>query len=382
MISGMAGIMFKQLGWIVSIIMIVSTTAALTLVPMLCSIMLSNKPKTGKLHLAIFGPVNKFLDWLSNGYGRFIAWCMKHKVIVLTSALAVFVLVMALLWPRIKTEYFPKADQGRLSITVELPIGTAQSVTADVADRIYRKIAADVPEIKVLNYRYGQADTDNAFASMQANGAYLISMNVNLGSMENRERSVFEIADIIRKDLATFPEIRKATVTEGGGGMGGATTVTVEVYGYDFDTTEGVAKTLRDKMFADPSFTQVNISRDQYTPEYQVDFDREKLALNGLSSTFFIDSSRKVRRKTTFHVILRGVERERRGTERSVCRVHDAHRSIDCAFHPGSALLRMTEKGFCFLHNPKRTFFTEICVFPEGMAYPCQGSSCNEIPMA
>ena len=37
MISGMAGIMFKQLGWIVSIIMIVSTTAALTLVPMLCS---------------------------------------------------------------------------------------------------------------------------------------------------------------------------------------------------------------------------------------------------------------------------------------------------------------------------------------------------------
>ena len=285
MISGMAGIMFKQLGWIVSIIMIVSTTAALTLVPMLCSIMLSNKPKTGKLHLAIFGPVNKFLDWLSSGYGRFIAWCMKHKLIVLTSALAVFVLVMALLWPRIKTEYFPKADQGRLSITVELPIGTAQSVTADVADRIYRKIAADVPEIKVLNYRYGQADTDNAFASMQANGAYLISMNVNLGSMENRERSVFEIADIIRKDLATFPEIRKATVTEGGGGMGGATTVTVEVYGYDFDTTEGVAKTLRDKMFADPSFTQVNISRDQYTPEYQVDFDREKLALNGLSST-------------------------------------------------------------------------------------------------
>ena len=285
MISGMAGIMFKQLGWIVSIIMIVSTTAALTLVPMLCSIMLSNKPKTGKLHLAIFGPVNRFLDWLSSGYGRFIAWCMKHKLIVLTSALAVFVLVMALLWPRIKTEYFPKADQGRLSITVELPIGTAQSVTADVADRIYRKIAADVPEIKVLNYRYGQADTDNAFASMQANGAYLISMNVNLGSMENRERSVFEIADIIRKDLATFPEIRKATVTEGGGGMGGATTVTVEVYGYDFDTTEGVAKTLRDKMFADPSFTQVNISRDQYTPEYQVDFDREKLALNGLSST-------------------------------------------------------------------------------------------------
>ena len=285
MITGMAGVMFKQLGWIVSIIMIVSTTAALTLVPMLCSIMLTNKAKTGKLHMAIFGPINKFLDGLSSGYGKFIDWCMKHKTIVLLSSLAVFVLVMALLAPRIKTEYFPKADQGRLSVTAELPIGTSQAVTADVAQRIYAKIAADVPEIKVLNYRFGQADTDNAYASMQANGAYLISMNINLGSMENRERSVFEIADIIRADLASFPEIRKANVTEGAGGMGGATTVKVEVYGYDFDTTEEVAKDLRDKMFADPSFTQVNISRDQYTPEYQVDFDREKLAINGLSST-------------------------------------------------------------------------------------------------
>ena len=285
MISGMAGIMFKQLGWIVSIIMIVSTTAALTLVPMLCSIMLSNKPKTGKLHLAIFGPVNRFLDWLSSGYGRFISWCMKHKAIVLTNSLAVFLVVMIFLWPRIKTEYFPKADQGRLTVTIELPIGTAQSVTAELAEKVYQKIKADVPEIKVLNYRFGQADTDNAFASMQANGTYLISMNINLGSMEDRERSVFEIADIIRADLATFPEIRKAQVNEGGGGMGAASTVSVEDYGYDFDTTEEVAKKLRDKMFADESFTQVVISRDQYTPEYQVDFDREKLALNGLSST-------------------------------------------------------------------------------------------------
>ena len=68
MVSGMAGIMFKQLGWIVSIIMIVSTTAALTLVPMLCSRMLKAGPKTGKLHMAIFGPINRFLDWISRGY--------------------------------------------------------------------------------------------------------------------------------------------------------------------------------------------------------------------------------------------------------------------------------------------------------------------------
>ena len=42
-------------------------------------------------------------------------------------------------------------------------------------------------------------------------------------------------------------------------------------------------KEVQAKMLADPAFTQVILSRDDYTPEYQVDFDREKLALYGLN---------------------------------------------------------------------------------------------------
>jgi len=285
MINGMTGIMFKQLGWIVSIIMIVSTTAALTLVPMMCSLLLSNKPKTGKLYKAFFGPVNRFLDGISNGYSRMIAWCMQHKKIVMLLAIVIFVAVLALYAPQMKTEYFPTQDQGRLSATIELPIGTAQEVTGEVAARIYEKIVADVPEIKVLSYSFGQADSQNAFASMRSNGTYLISMNINIGSMEDRKRSTSEIADVIRADLALFPELTRATVTEGGMGMGGRASVVVEIFGYDFEETEAAAHDLRQKMLADPRFAQVILSRDQYTPEYEVDFDREKLALNGLSST-------------------------------------------------------------------------------------------------
>ncbi len=284
MISGMAGMMFKQLGWMVSIIMIVSTTAALTLVPMLCSILLTNKPKTGKLHLAIFGPINKALNGLSSGYSRLISWCMHHKRIVLIGAAAVFILVLGLYLPGMKTEFMPQSDMGRLNATIELPIGTAQDVTRDVAARIFDKIREDVPEIKVLSYRFGQADTDNAFASMQNNGTYLINMNINIGSMEERKRSSAEIADIIRADLRLFPELNRFNVNEGMG-MGGAASVQLEIYGYDFETTEQTARRVREKMMDSPVFTQAILSRDQYTPEYEVDFDREKLALNGLTST-------------------------------------------------------------------------------------------------
>ncbi len=285
MVSGMAGIMFKQLGWIVSIIMIISTAAALTLVPMLCSKMLSNKPKNGKLHRAIFDNVEKFLNAISEGYAKIIGWAMRHRKTVIFSALAIFVVVLVLLGPGVKSEYFPHSDEGRLTVSIELPVGTEQTVTGEFAKNFAARLQSEIPEIQVLQYRYGQASSDNVWGSMQSNGSYIISMNINLGSMEDRERSSAQIADIIRKDLREYPEVKKGTVSEGMGGVGGAASITLEIFGYDFDETDRIAKEIQGKMLGDENFSQVVLSRDDYTPEYQVDFDRTKLALNGLNST-------------------------------------------------------------------------------------------------
>ena len=285
LISGMSGIMFRQLGWIVSIIMIVSTCGALCLVPMLCSRMLRAGRKKNKIHDILFTPIDKGLNAISDGYARVINWAVRNRKTVIFGAFGIFLAVVILLGPGIKTEYFPHSDQGRLTVSIELNAGTSQEVTGEFARNFYNRVREEVPEIKICSYTFGQADTDNAFASMQTNGSNIISMNINLGSMEDRKRSSSEIADIIRADLKEYPEIHKGTVSEGMGGMGGAASVAVEIYGYDFQTTDRIANELRDKMAADPAFAQVTLSRDQYTPEYQVDFDRVKLAANGLNST-------------------------------------------------------------------------------------------------
>ena len=101
--------------------------------------------------------------------------------------------------------------------------------------------------------------------------------------MEDRTRSISELADIVRADLRSFPELNKFNVTEGFG-MGGRASVQLEIYGYDFTETENAARAVRNRMMDSGLFAQAILSRDQYTPEYEVDFDREKLALNGLSS--------------------------------------------------------------------------------------------------
>ena len=286
MIKGMAGIMFKQLGWITSIIMIVSTIGALTLIPMLCSQFLRFKPKTGKLHDLIFGTFNKFLDKISAGYGRMISWCIGHRTWVAVIAVVAFVGTMVGLGPLVKTDFFPSSDQGRITVQLELPAGTGQAITRNLAHEIHDKFRARIPEIVNCSYSLGQADSDNAFASMQNNGTHVVSYNVNIGSMELRERSQAEIANVIRDVLRDYPEFKKIKVTEGGGGMGGgASTADVEIYGYDFETTDRVAKEVQAKMLATGAFAQVLLSRDEYIPEYQVDFDREKLAINGLNTT-------------------------------------------------------------------------------------------------
>ena len=285
MVKGMAGILFKQLGWIVSLIMIVSTTAALTLVPMMCSQMLKAGPKTGKLHNAIFGPINKGLDAISNWYGKIIAWATTHRKATIGIAFGVFLITLITLAPGLKTELFPTSDGGRIQATIELPAGTAQSVTADLAARLYDQISAEIPEIVIMSHTFGSADTDNTFASMQTNGTNVLSLNINVGSMEKRKRSTADISAQLRSIIARFPEVRKANVREGGMSLGGGSSVEIEIYGYDFESTDVVARAIQEQMLQNPMFAQVLLSRDEYTPEYQLDLDRTKLAMNGLNST-------------------------------------------------------------------------------------------------
>ena len=287
MIKGTAGVMFKQLGWIVSIIMIVSTVGALTLVPMMCSKMLVMNPHESKFHKALFRPINKGLDAISNGYARLINWAVNHRKLVFFGMMGIFVISLVVFLPGLRTEMMPKSDSDRISITIELPVGTGQEVTGAFAKELADDFMA-MPEVKICNYSFGQADSDNAFASMRNNGTHIISYNLRIGTKTERRkaglRTSTEVAEDIRSKLNAMPNIKKANVNEGGGGMGGMSTVQVEIYGYDFGTTDRVANEIAQKL-RDKGIKQVIVGRDEYTPEYQIDFDREKLALNGMNSS-------------------------------------------------------------------------------------------------
>ena len=281
MIEGMAGVLFKPMGWMVTITLTVSMAAALTFTPVLCSKIMKQNPKKSRMQKY----VDASMGWLENIYGKALNWCVNHRKTFLFGSLAVFAASLLLIGPRIKTEFFPTQDNARISVKIKLPIGTRQEITRDLALRIDEQFRHNYPEIQAIGMSEGMADTDNTWASMQDNGTHYISMNIRLSKKTERERSMTEICDLMRKDLDQYTEIRTYEVIESGqkGGAGGQQSVDIELYGYDLDTTDRVAAEIKEKMLGVDGCTEVTISRDEYTPEYQVVFDRDKLAMNGLN---------------------------------------------------------------------------------------------------
>jgi hydrophobic/amphiphilic exporter-1 (mainly G- bacteria), HAE1 family len=104
--------------------------------------------------------------------------------------------------------------------------------------------------------------------------------------VEERTRTVWDIADEVRLSLAQYPEIVNYTVStsDGGGGMFGGSGVAVEVYGYNIEETNAVAGQLAEKMKLIEGARDVQISRDKSKPELQIVLDQEKMIMHGLNT--------------------------------------------------------------------------------------------------
>lgn len=281
MITGMAGVLFKPMGWMVTIMLTVSTAAAMTFTPVLCSLMMKQNPKKSFLQKYVDAAFN----WLNEVYGRALEWAVHHRKTIVCGAVAIFVAVVGGVGSNLRTEFFPTQDNARIGIDIQLPVGTRQEITRELALQISDRFRKEFPEIETISVTEGVADSDNTFAAIQDNGTHMISMNLSLLKKTERERSLSEICDIMRKELGEYTEIRKFEVRESGqkGGVSGQSSVDVELYGYDLETTDRIAEEIRQMMLNIEGCTEVSISRDEYTPEYQVVFDREKLAMNGLN---------------------------------------------------------------------------------------------------
>jgi len=290
MTGGIAGIMFKQLGWIVTIVICTSTVAAITLTPMLTAKMLRFKAiHTYKGMGVLFKPVDKFLDWLDDAYATMLTWTVRHRAVTIIGAFLIFLASLFLL-SQVPVEMLPKSDNGQITATVELPVSANLEQSMTIAHLLEKAFVERCPEIKTISVSSG-ADDQAGFAALFGNsGTNNISYMIMLEDLSVRkkigQRGVEAIAEVMREEMAKLPEVVKYAVSTdgGGGGMMGGGGMAVKVFGYNFDETTAIANQLADRMRTVKGARDVAISREDMKVELQVDFDREKLAKFGINT--------------------------------------------------------------------------------------------------
>lgn len=287
MVPGMAGILFRELGWIVTIVVCVSTTAAITLTPMMSAYMLKSDGNTHdyKGFGVVYKPIDKALAGLDRFYDRMLNWVVTHRKLTFFSLMGMFVASLGLI-SQVPSEFFPPSDNGRISATVELDQNIGVEYSARIARQIDEIIYEKYPEILLVSASAGANSSSNAFAAMQTTGSHIINYNLRLPRSSERDRSIYEISDLLRKDLDQIPEVRQYTVTPGGqqGGMNGSSTVNIKVFGHDMNVTNEIANDLKQRMAALEGMRDVQLSRDDLRPELNVVFDRDKLSYYGMNS--------------------------------------------------------------------------------------------------
>ena len=283
LVSGMTGVLFNQLGWIVTITVVTSTIAAISLTPMLASRMLKLSPKKKRKKFSYENTIEKWLDRFDRLYESILRKLLHFKTIVIIVTFLIFFTSLFLL-RFVGTDFMPESDESRMSAAIELQTGLRVEETVKVTRKLEKLINERYPEVELISSSSG-ADDEGSFLSLfSTTGTNIINLTLKLSDLEDRQRSVWDIADDFREQLTQFPEIITATISTSQQMLGGSNTVDIEIYGYNFDVTNAYANKVLEKVRQVPGAKDVTISRKNDKPELQVILDKDKLAEHGLST--------------------------------------------------------------------------------------------------
>ncbi|WP_430973231.1 efflux RND transporter permease subunit [Sunxiuqinia rutila] len=284
LVSGMTGVLFNQLGWIVTITVVTSTLAAISLTPMLASRMLKLSQKKKPRRFSWENTIEKWLYKFDLMYENLLRRLLHYKSMVIISTFLVFFGSLFLM-KYIGSDFMPESDESQIQANIELQTGLRVEETAKVTRQLEATIRDRYPEVELISSSSG-ADDEGGFISMfSTTGSNIINLTLRLSDIDERERTVWQIADDFRAQVALLPEVVSSTISTSTQGLGGSgNTVDYEIYGYNFDVTNLYAEQVLDRLKRMDGAQDVTISRKNDKPELQIVLDRNKLSEHGLTT--------------------------------------------------------------------------------------------------
>ncbi len=296
-LSGIIGQFFYSYGMTIAVAALFSLFVAFTLTPMLASLWMQDesKPETEPRGLQKIANTIGYwtIGWIWNlfvrawefgfealtkAYGLLLRWILKN---FLTQSLVVLVAVLALaggIWMVmtgvVGSEFFPNTDEGRISISVEMPPGTTLNETDQVCKRIEQIVLKEVPEAVSILTNVGSGGGGGLVSG--GSSSHQASITVKATDKLKRTRSTQQIANLLRPLFAKIPEALISVQTSQDMGGGGASAIQIRISGPDQDKLIDLANQVEATIRTVPGASDVKNTDARRSAERKLVVDREQ----------------------------------------------------------------------------------------------------------
>ena len=272
-LEGFTADIFKEMALTVSISLLASLFIALTLVPMIASRTLKADKST---HHRIMNATTGF-------YKGILGWTLRNRIAVVLVSLILFAgSIYGVLEQGM--EFFPESDQGQLSVTVEMPVGTEFEQTVE-----------KVAEVEALLETYDEVEIISAsvlgsggmFGFGGGSGAADTgTITVVLVPKADRDITTSEFSDDFRSKVESVEgaEISISAIDNPGMALFGGSSVTVEIQGDDLSVLRKISEDVKAQFLMTDGIAEAETSIETSAPEIVILPNSEKMAMNGLTT--------------------------------------------------------------------------------------------------
>ena len=228
-----------------------------------------------------FVSLEKITPWYERNLKKLIA-TKRSRLKTLAVVFAIFVFSASLLATGIvATEFFPVSDENSIDISIEAPIGTNINVVNSLVTEVEERLL-NYPEIVSFATVVG-GQSGSVMSSGSSQSSHLAQITINLKDKEERDIKSFELASVIRKDVANIKGA-DITIANPASGPPSGSAFEARINGEDLQVLDKVAHDLKVYLDSIPGVVNSDISLKEAPAEYTFKLDPVRLEFYNLNA--------------------------------------------------------------------------------------------------
>ena len=284
-VPGIAGVLFQDLALTVSFALVMSTIAALTVVPLLASKFFSsqdsNKSEEPRKKNRIAASLERFFTRLDQRYQATLEKTLKRNAMVITLNVILFAASLPLFFV-LGGEFFPPVDENAFVLNVKREPGVNLFELQNTIYQVESVIEKTVPEARLVVADYGDK---RGVEGADNPGGYQGTVRVELVPRNERDRNQFEIAADLLRELQDVPGAEIREVRQNPLNPEGEEGLIINIFGFDLNVKKDLADGVKAALMRVDGVVSATSSADAGRPELRVIMDRERIARLGLSTS-------------------------------------------------------------------------------------------------